>query len=216
LPIVVSTRIPRGWHLYGLRQPADGPLATRVEVGPEPPFTLASPVTESDAAAAFDPNFGVVVEWHDDSASFRVPLRAARATLPGTYDAQVRVSYQRCNDRICLPLRTDTLTLALSIAGAPVADESPGSQATSAPPQSPRSASPPPQESAAPPPAANPTQPRVDTLRTTSPVPVEVPEPPPEQPPAATGAGRSTILLLGLVVVALAAVLLFRSSRRSQ
>jgi hypothetical protein len=61
----------------------------------------------------------MVVDWHDGSATFRVPVRAARTALPGAYDALVRVSYQRCNHRICLPLKTDTLRAPLTVAGAP-------------------------------------------------------------------------------------------------
>ncbi|NJD09061.1 MAG: hypothetical protein FIB01_01005 [Gemmatimonadetes bacterium] len=116
--LTLAARIPRGWHLYGLRQPAGGPLPTTVAVGPEP-FALAAPVTGTPPRVEFDLNFGLLVAWHDDSASFRVPIRAARTALPGTYDAEVRVSYQRCNDRICLPLTTDTLRLLLTVAGAP-------------------------------------------------------------------------------------------------
>lgn len=126
LVLTVTARIPRGWHLYGMRQAEGGPLPTRIEVGPEPPFSLAAAVGASGTTSEFDPNFGQLVEWYADSAAFRVPLRASRATLPGTYDAHVRVSYQRCNDRICLPLTTDTLRAPIVVGGTP---ESP--QATS-------------------------------------------------------------------------------------
>jgi thiol:disulfide interchange protein DsbD len=125
----VSARIPRGWHLYGMRQPPGGPLPTAIEVGPAPPFALASAVTSSPPRSEFDPNFGLLVEWHDDSAAFRVPVRVARTALPAIYDAQVRISYQRCNDRICLPLTTDTLRAPVTVAGEPEPV-----QATSAPP----------------------------------------------------------------------------------
>ena len=119
LVLTVTARIPRGWHLYGTRQVPGGPLPTTLQAGPDPPFALASPVTASAPRSEFDPNFGLLVEWYDDSAAFRVPLRAGRTALPGTYDARVLVSYQRCNDRICLPLTTDTLRAPVIIAGAP-------------------------------------------------------------------------------------------------
>jgi hypothetical protein len=108
-----------------MQQPAGGPMPTVVRSGPGALFTLASPVTSSPAWSELDPNFGMVVSWHDDSAAFRVPTRAARTALPGTYDVQVRVSYQRCNNRICLPLQTDTLRAPLTVAGAPEAGRRP-------------------------------------------------------------------------------------------
>jgi thiol:disulfide interchange protein DsbD len=142
LVLTVTARIPRGWHLYGMRQPPGGPMPTLVTVGPERVFSLAAPVTSSPAKAEFDPNFGLVVAWHDDSAMFRLPLRAARTALPRTYDAQVRISYQRCNDRICLPLRTDTLTVPLTIAGPPAQAGLPGTSARQEPAAGPDAASP--------------------------------------------------------------------------
>ena len=127
--LTIGARIPVGWHLYGLRQPAGGPLPTVLKVTPEPSFGLASPVTSTPARAEFDPNFGMLVEWHADSAAFRLPLRASPTALPGTYDVQVRISYQRCNDRMCLPLATDTMRVPIVVAGSPVTPM----QATSGP-----------------------------------------------------------------------------------
>jgi DsbC/DsbD-like thiol-disulfide interchange protein len=214
LPLLVVAQVPRGWHLYGLKQPADGPIPTRIEVGPGPLFQLAAPVSASGAEAAFDPNFGQVVEWHDDSAAFRVPVRASRTALPGTYRAEVLVSYQRCNERLCLPLQTDTLALALSIAGRPEGDGKPE------PTTSPADGA---DRSRTPAPATVPTRAiqvdstgRVDTLNTTAPVPIEVPERPPEIPnePAAQGGSGRAIVLAAAVIAAVLAGLLLRSRRR--
>lgn len=121
LVLTVSARVPRGWHLYGMNQPTGGPVPTRLAVGPDPPFTAGAPVTASPPQGEFDVNFGLFVEWYADSARFRVPVQAARTALPGTYEAEVSISYQRCNDRICLPLATDTLRAPLTIAGPPEA-----------------------------------------------------------------------------------------------
>jgi len=119
LLLTLRANIPRGWHLYGMRQAADGPLPTRVTVGPEGTFALASAVIADPPKTEFDPNFGLPVEWYDDAATFRVPVRASPRALPGIYRVQVLVSYQRCNNRICLPLTTDTLLVPVTVGGSP-------------------------------------------------------------------------------------------------
>ncbi len=128
--IGLLARIPPGWHLYSITQLPGGPITTTIAVGPAPDFavsgTIAGPVPES----SFDPNFGMVTESYEDSASFRIPVGVAAGAQAGRRDALVRIYYQACNARYCLPPREDTLRLAVDIAAA----ATPGAAATSVPP----------------------------------------------------------------------------------
>ena len=40
IAIQFAAQIEKGWHLYALEQPSDGPIPTQITVGPVPHFTL--------------------------------------------------------------------------------------------------------------------------------------------------------------------------------
>jgi thiol:disulfide interchange protein DsbD len=119
----VVARIPQGWHLYGLNEPAGGPIATAVNVGP-PMLARAngSATAATQPRSAFDSNFGLVTSSYDDSATFSVPVSIMSATQPGKHELEVRVAYQTCNARYCLPPREDTLVAGIRIGGEPIPD----------------------------------------------------------------------------------------------
>lgn len=216
LPVTLVARIPRGWHLYGLRQPPDGPVPTNIEVGPAPLFSLAAPVTGSAAEAAFDANFGMLVEWHSDSARFQLPVRAARVALPGAYDLRVRVAFQSCSERVCLPLVADTLVLAVAVAGAPEPVAADPDPPTAAPPGST------PAWPQAPLPAVRPDTavPGIDAGPAPDSAPAAGPGPVPDQPSTGRKSGpppreqrAAALWLLGATVALFAAAAAFRRRR---
>ena len=117
LTVGVLAAIPSGWHLYSITQPPGGPFATTIDVAPRSLVTLNGSIGSPVPISAPDPNFGIQTEWYEDSASFRVPLRLAGAALNGKQSVVVRVGYQTCTARYCLPPREDTLAVAVLVDG---------------------------------------------------------------------------------------------------
>jgi thiol:disulfide interchange protein len=114
--VVIEATIDPGWHLYGLvPTPQPGPSPTSITVTATG-LTIVGPASESRPISAYDPNFEKNVSYHEQSATFTVPVRV---DLPiGTSNAAVNVSYQTCNSSICLPPRTKTFTcLITTVAG---------------------------------------------------------------------------------------------------
>lgn len=90
-----------GWHIYALSLPSDdGPLPTEVTVDPGPGFQLAGAAIEQEPEEADDPNFGMIVRYHGDTAVFIQPT--VRVT-PEAYTLHGSVEYMACNDKTCLP-----------------------------------------------------------------------------------------------------------------
>jgi thiol:disulfide interchange protein DsbD len=122
----LSARLAAGWHLYSPTQGPGGPTPLRVNA-----LAPARSVGALDAPVpklAPDKSFGIITETYDDAVTFR-----GRA-VSSSHDAlALRVRYQTCDDRVCLPPTTIDVPVALSrIAAAPTASRRTAHPATRA------------------------------------------------------------------------------------
>ena len=109
-----------GWHLYSVTQ-APPPIATRITVPAGQPFALAGSVEGPTPRVAFDQSFGIDTEFYEDSATFVVPVKVAADAPGGKRKLRIDTYFQLCNDQLCLPPKTVSVEVELTIAGAPVA-----------------------------------------------------------------------------------------------
>lgn len=118
-PFAVSVRasIQPGWHLYSLNEPAGGPIATQIGIGPSELVRLAGAIGSPLPETSRDPNFGLTTEFYVDSASFRIPLVVDQAARSGKRAVIVTARYQACSDRLCLRPRTDTVRVPVIVGG---------------------------------------------------------------------------------------------------
>ncbi|HKQ78366.1 MAG TPA: protein-disulfide reductase DsbD N-terminal domain-containing protein [Blastocatellia bacterium] len=100
----LTAKIEDGWHLYSLTPIADGPRPTRITLPPEQAFELAGKIEAPDPFVETDPNFGVEVEYYEESVTFKLLLKR-RAGFSGD-KLLVEARYQTCTNRICLPPKT--------------------------------------------------------------------------------------------------------------
>ena len=117
ITLVLTATIDDGWHLYAMTEPP-GPIALTFDLDKSGPFTLASAITESAPTKKFDPNFNVMTEFHETTATFTIPLAIADTASLGTQTFALTVRYQTCNDRFCLPPTNEKLELAVNVAPA--------------------------------------------------------------------------------------------------
>lgn len=109
--------IESGWHVYALTQGPGGPHALEVSVPKSPVFSMSGKATSPAPKKAFDPNFNMETEFHEDSAVITIPIAVAKGAAGGKSTLKVDVSFQTCNERMCLPPTTETLTAAVTIDG---------------------------------------------------------------------------------------------------
>jgi DsbC/DsbD-like thiol-disulfide interchange protein len=106
--------IQPGWHLYSLKPMVEGPIPTRIWVGEGQPFALAGAVQAPEPTTTQDPTLGMEVEFYEGETPFTLPLKVA-----GGYGGQrtltVSVSYQSCNDKLCLPPKTVKVQLPVAV-----------------------------------------------------------------------------------------------------
>jgi hypothetical protein len=107
--VVVSARIERGWYIYGMRQPEDGPAPLRFR-GPAGSGVAVGPVQTPMPRVSYDKGFRARVGKHYDTPSFLVPVRLSRSAP----HVAIEVRYQACNDDVCLPPRTVAVQASLT------------------------------------------------------------------------------------------------------
>lgn len=107
--VALHATIAPGWHLYALDQEPGGPVRTTIDLPAGQPYSLAGAVKQPDPIANVDPNFEVPVRYFEDSVVFQVPIARTSKTGSTKDPVTVRVSFQSCNDTICLPVTSVNL-----------------------------------------------------------------------------------------------------------
>jgi DsbC/DsbD-like thiol-disulfide interchange protein len=109
--VKLAATIQPGWHIYGLKPAADGPVPTRIWV--DQPAQLAAPVTGTEPETMQDPAFNMEVQLYEGEATFSLPLKLA---APGAQKIVMSASYQSCDNKICLPPKTVKLEAPVTVA----------------------------------------------------------------------------------------------------
>ena len=119
--VQLTAEVDQGWHLYALNEPSGGPEALVLTVAKGGPFSLGGAIVEPEPKRAFDPNFNLETQFHEERATFTVPVAVAAGTASGRYSLVVEAAYQTCNDRFCLPPKVDPLTIEVAVGTGPAA-----------------------------------------------------------------------------------------------
>ncbi len=114
--VALTGDIDDGWHVYAFPQPLDSPIiATEVTVPDGQPLALSGEIAPPKAESLMDPTTGKPTAVYTDSVTFELPLKVAHKVHSGKQDLEMDVRYQACNSRLCLPPRTDKVTLPVEI-----------------------------------------------------------------------------------------------------
>lgn len=114
--VTIQAEIEGEWHLYSINNDPDaGPYPTQFSA-PEETITITGEIEESDPVIKYDPNFDVDLGWHNDEATFTIPLSFING-VSGDADIALEVIYQVCTDKACLPPKTKTISKIVSVIG---------------------------------------------------------------------------------------------------
>ena len=122
----LTAQIDPGWYIYALTQAPGGPYALEIVIPKNEPFAIAGRIDAPAPRRKFDENFKIETDTHDESATFVVPVRLAPDASGVSHTLRLAVTFQACNDRLCLPPREQVLTARV-----------PSTRATSSPPPAP-------------------------------------------------------------------------------
>ncbi|WP_179862352.1 protein-disulfide reductase DsbD family protein [Longibacter salinarum] len=115
----LEAEIRGDWHMYALDSPVG--QALNVTVDSLPDGVAADPsLRQSPPDKEFDPNFQDEAYFFDESAEVRTAIRVSDGVEQGSHTLGGDIRYMVCNDDLCMPPRTTSFTVRVSIeAGEP-------------------------------------------------------------------------------------------------
>lgn len=114
LNVTLSASVAPGWRIYAPTELA-GPEPLAITVASSPVFAMRGAVKPSAPTVKFDPNFGKDVSVYVDRAELALSVSVASAARAGAYSLSVDVRYQACTAVVCLPPKTETLTIPVTV-----------------------------------------------------------------------------------------------------
>jgi len=109
LRLRLLAEIVPGWHLYSMKEIPGGPKPTRIELVNKEAWEWAAAIEAPEPGRARDTNFETEVEFYEGEVEFGLQLRRKAANKP----PGLRVRYQCCTEKECLPPKTEVLTVSL-------------------------------------------------------------------------------------------------------
>jgi thiol:disulfide interchange protein DsbD len=128
--------VEKGWHLYDMNLPEDGPIPTSFEFEKIVGAELSGKVnTNSKVHSQYEEMFGMTVRWFSENPTF---VQKLKITDKAKFHISGRISYMTCNDANCIPGEEEfnftSKNLPADLVTSPVSDNAPKStDATSAP-----------------------------------------------------------------------------------
>ena len=113
--VVVSATIENGWYIYAPTTPLGGPNPTKITLAGGNALELKGAIAQPKPLVHFDKGFGLQTETFKKSVSFGVPV-GVKTSASGAQKATIKVRFQVCNNRVCLPPKTVELPIAFDVA----------------------------------------------------------------------------------------------------
>jgi thiol:disulfide interchange protein DsbD len=117
--IVLKAQIEAPWYIYAPSTPAGGPTATTIELQPSKGLAPVGKFVQPKAMSHFDEGFQMKTETFSKSVSFGIPIKI-KSGVKGAQKASVRVRYQTCNAKLCLPPKTVEVPVTFTVAAGAV------------------------------------------------------------------------------------------------
>ena len=107
--IEFQAAIDKGWHLYDMNLPEDGPVSTEFSFEAVEGAELAGKVSAaSKKITQFDAVFSMELRWFENTALF---IQKIKVTNPEKFKITGEVTYMACNDKTCIPPTPETFEL---------------------------------------------------------------------------------------------------------
>lgn len=137
--VVVTAKIRETWLIYAPTVPPGGPIPLKVELGDGSALVAGGTLVQPPPKKKHDPGFDMEIEYYEGEVVFGLPVKLADG-IGGAQAHAVKVRYQACDPRICLPPKTVEVPVAFVVAEGPPRPER--SEPVTAVPEQPAGAKP--------------------------------------------------------------------------
>lgn len=111
--ITFTATMAKGWHLYGMQMPADGPKPTRFTFETNTNIVLNGKLSVDKAPIQkHDSLYNSEVEYWEGSVVFKQPFKLSDKDIHAPH-IKCHVDYMGCNDATCLPPERKTFNLRI-------------------------------------------------------------------------------------------------------
>jgi thiol:disulfide interchange protein DsbD len=115
--VALTAQIDMGWHLYSLTQPPGVAVPTVIglQAKPAQPFSLVGDFSAPPPTRAHEVLLDADTEFYEDSVAFGARVRVSPGTASGRYKLRFEATYITCSDKLCLPQKTDVMTIEVGV-----------------------------------------------------------------------------------------------------
>tara|TARA_A100001037_G_scaffold303329_1_gene337042 strand:- start:2874 stop:4799 length:1926 start_codon:yes stop_codon:yes gene_type:complete len=112
--ISITVSMDEEWYLYSIYKKSEGPLPTEINVFGES-VELVGRIIEPEPKKEWDKGFETFSYFHTSGAKFLVPVKINSSLEPGIHNVNLDFYYMVCNDRMCYPPTTKSMTVPITV-----------------------------------------------------------------------------------------------------
>lgn len=112
---ILTATMESGWHIYSKDLPPDSGIPTEMKIAGENILPVGGTVEVRKKHDEYSEAFGAQIVYYSNSAQFKRKFKLKDPAKPGT--AAVEITYQTCDDRVCLAPNTLEFEKAVSPTG---------------------------------------------------------------------------------------------------
>ena len=117
--IDVNAELDFTWRIYAVYDVPEGPSSTKFIIESDI-VNMSGRVIEPEPIEKFDEGFGNITKYHEGTPQFSIPLELKDDLPNGTYNVDVIIDYQVCNNSLCYPPNQITKTATFDIKSGPI------------------------------------------------------------------------------------------------
>ncbi len=121
--IDVNAELDFTWRIYAVYDVPEGPSSTKFIIESDI-VNKSGRVIEPEPIEKFDEGFGNITKYHEGTPQFSIPLELKDDLPNGTYNVDVIIDYQVCNNSLCYPPNQITKTATFDIKSGPIRSDS--------------------------------------------------------------------------------------------
>jgi len=117
--INVNAELDFTWRIYAVYDLPEGPSSTKFIIESDI-VNKSGKVIEPEPIEKFDEGFSNITKYHEGTPQFSIPLELKDDLPNGTYNVDVIIDYQVCNNSLCYPPNQITKTATFDIKSGPI------------------------------------------------------------------------------------------------
>ena len=117
--IDVNAELDFTWRIYAVYDVPEGPSSTKFIIESDI-VNKSGRVIEPEPIEKLDEGFGNITKYHEGTPQFSIPLELKDDLPNGTYNVDVIIDYQVCNNSLCYPPNQITKTATFDIKSGPI------------------------------------------------------------------------------------------------